>query len=153
MNRLEAAAALLVAASFLGACGQGPESPRGFRLPDGDAAAGRETFLALQCHDCHRVDGVELPAPAEEGPVRVLLGGEVSRVKTYGELVTSIINPSHKLAEGYPAQAVSRDGESLMRIYNDVMTIRQLIDLVAFLQPQYEVVPPRDYYSYYPYTY
>lgn len=153
MNRLAAMAAMLIAASFVGACRQSPESPKGFRLPDGDAAAGRETFLALQCHDCHRVDGVELPPPEEKGPVSVLLGGEVSRVKTYGELVTSIINPSHELARGYPAQAVSTDGESLMRTYNDVMTIQQLIDLVAFLQAQYEVVPPRDYYSYYPYTY
>jgi hypothetical protein len=83
----------------------------------------------------------------------VTLGGEVTRVKTYGELVTSIINPSHRLARGYPTEEVSAAGESLMALayLNDVMTVQQLIDLVAFLQARYEVRPPAydaDWYLY-----
>jgi hypothetical protein len=83
----------------------------------------------------------------------VTLGGEVTRVKTYGELVTSIINPSHRLAQGYPTEEVSAAGESLMALayLNDVMTVQQLIDLVAFLQARYEVRPPAydaDWYLY-----
>lgn len=79
-------------------------------------------------------------------PPFVELGGDVSRVKTYGQLVTAIINPSHKLAEGYPEEVVSEDGDSKMPVYNEVMTVQELIDIVAFLQPQYNVVVPK--YSY-----
>lgn len=132
----------------LAGCEPSPESARGFRLPDGDSQAGQETFLALQCHACHRVEGLELPPFQGTGPVMVTLGGGVARVKTYGELVTSIINPSHRLAGGYPEDEVSRDGESLMTVFNEVMTVQQLIDLVAFLQSHYEVLPP----AYNPYT-
>ena len=64
----------------------------------------------------------------------IALGGEVTRIQTYGELVTSIINPSHRLAEGYPVDTVSVDGKSRMRNYNDVMTVTELTDLVMFLQ-------------------
>lgn len=145
--------ALLAVALVLMACAPSPESARGFRLPDGDAAAGQATFVRLQCHGCHQIVGVELPEFMGTTPLadKVTLGGEVTRVKTYGELVTSIINPSHRLIKGYPRDQVSRDGESLMTVYNDWMTVAQLIDLVAFLQSHYEVVPPD--YEYYQFTY
>jgi hypothetical protein len=128
----------------------GPESAFGFRLPDGDADRGLEAFTALQCHACHSVEGLDLQFLGT-GAADVKLGGTVLRVKTYGELVTSIINPSHKLAPGYRPQEVSTEGESLMTLahVNDVMTVQQLIDVVAFLQAHYEVVPP----EYDPYTY
>jgi cytochrome c2 len=136
-----------ICAGGLLACTPSPESALGFRLPDGDAAAGRAAFVDLQCHACHEIDGIELPTPAQSGPLRIELGGEVSKVKTYGELVTSVINPSHKLAWDYPPEQVARGGESLMRVDNEVMTVQQLIDLVAFLQSHYEVVIPE--YEYY----
>jgi hypothetical protein len=90
------------------------------------------------------VDGLDLQYLGA-GAVDVELGGTVTRVKTYGELVTSIINPSHKLAPGYPLDEISTDGESLMTLahLNDVMTVQQLIDLVAFLQARYQVAPPQ----------
>jgi hypothetical protein len=93
-----------------------------------------------------------MPAPQVEGPVMVVLGGGVTRVKSYGELVTSIINPSHRLARRHPAGKISQEGQSLMTPYNDVMTVTQLIDLVAFLQAQYDVVP-RPGYQYRVYKY
>ena len=39
------------------------------------------------------------------------------------------------------------EGESKMKNYNDVLTVKQLIDLVAFLQSRYELQPyePTDY--------
>lgn len=135
----------------LAACDIGPKSAKGFRLPDGNAAKGQEIFVELECISCHRVSGLELPAPVEPGPVTVILGGETQTIKTYGELVSSIINPSHKLIRGYPEETVSQDGKSLMRVYNDRMTVQQLIDLVAFLQSKYEVVIPE--YTYYGYRY
>jgi len=80
----------------------GPKSARGFSLPDGDPTRGQATFVELHCHACHTVSGVDSPElePKPERPIA--LGGEVARLKTYGELVTSIINPSHRIAKGYP---------------------------------------------------
>lgn len=134
----------------LGACDEEQMmSERGFRLPDGDPTAGRETFIYMQCNQCHTVKGVELPIIPEYEPY-VELGGTSSRVKTYGELVTAIVNPSHKLADGYAVEAVSENGESNMYIYNRYMTVQELTDLVRFLQPHYKVLTPQ--YDYRPYT-
>jgi len=142
---------LVVCVLFLHACGSDPKSPWGFRLPDGDAVKGQALFVELQCNACHTIAELELAAPAQRGPVAVVLGGPVARVKTYGDLVSSVINPSHKLIFNYPEEDIARDGESLMRIYNETMTVQQLIDLVAFLQPQYKVSLPQ--YSYYTFKY
>jgi sulfur-oxidizing protein SoxX len=126
-------------------CNMAATSSQGFNLPDGDAEKGQKTFISLECTACHKVQGLDLPAPQTQGPVMVVLGGGVSRVKSYGELVTSIINPSHRLARGFRMGEVGRESESPMAVYNDVMTVTQLIDLVAFLQSQYDVVPRPGY--------
>jgi len=141
----------IACAALLSSCGSDPRSASGFRLPDGDAATGQALFVELQCNACHTIAGLEVAAPIEAGPVAVLLGGPVARVKTYGDLVSSVINPSHKLIRSYPKEAISKDGKSLMRVYNETMTVQQLIDLVAFLQEQYKVAVPQ--YSYYAYKY
>jgi mono/diheme cytochrome c family protein len=124
-------------------CG-GPKSGAGLRLPDGDVERGKVAFLELKCNTCHTVAKTEMPAPSKDyAYVRVVvLGGEVRQVKTYGALVTSIINPSHSLAPGYPKELITKGNESAMANFNDTMTVRQLIDLVAFLQSRYEFVPP-----------
>jgi mono/diheme cytochrome c family protein len=125
------------------ACG-GPKSGAELRLPDGDVERGKAAFLELKCNTCHTVAKTEMPAPSKDyAYVRVVvLGGEVRQVKTYGALVTSIINPSHSLAPGYPKELITKDNQSAMANFNDTMTVRQLLDLVAFLQSRYEFVPP-----------
>jgi hypothetical protein len=79
-----------------------------------------------------------------EGAPNVELGGVTTRVHTYGELVTSIINPTHKIAPRYPRDQITSGGESVMALayLNDVMTVQQLVDLVAFLETTYNIVPP-----------
>ncbi len=136
------------------ACAAGCErdmmSERGFVLPEGDPAAGREAFIYMQCYQCHTIAGEDtLPTLDDQEPY-VELGGKVTRVKTYGELVTAIINPSHKLAEGYPEELVSEDGQSKMYNYNRYMTVQELIDIVMFLQPHYDVFVPSRLYPIYP---
>jgi hypothetical protein len=123
-------------------CGCGAESPLGFRLPAGDAAAGQQAFVDLRCNACHDVNGV--PVEYLEGVAHISLGGETTRIKTHGELVTSIINPSHRIAPPHRDAGAVHRGESVMSYayLNEVMTVQQLVDLVAFLQPTYEFVPP-----------
>jgi sulfur-oxidizing protein SoxX len=150
MNKLISLGAAVVIALSLGACDEDKlMSERGFRLPDGDANAGRETFIYMQCNQCHTVKGEDLP-PIPGSEPYVELGGTVSHVRTYGELVTSIVNPSHKLADGYAKELVADDGVSNMYVYNDYMTVQELTDLVRFLQPHYDVEPPRYQYRIYP---
>jgi sulfur-oxidizing protein SoxX len=137
----------VVCAGLLAACDTGPKSSIGFRLPDGDAAAGQELFVELECTACHTISGMEFPPPAEAGPVLITLGGPVARVQTYGQLVSSVINPSHRMSRRFSDQPITQDGESVMRVYNETMTVQQLIDIVAFLQVQYKVAIPE--YAYY----
>jgi hypothetical protein len=112
-----------------------------FTLPPGNAERGQAAFVKFRCYDCHRVDGVDLPLGEEPNQVVVHLGGKVDHLKTYGDLVTSIVNPSHRLAKGYNATLVADEGKSRMTVYNDVMTISQLADIVTFLQAHYELQP------------
>jgi len=146
-NSLAIMALLMV---LLSACDRDPMSEKGFRLPEGDPVAGREAFLYMQCNQCHTIDGESLPTVPDADPPYVELGGQVTRVKTYGELVTAIINPSHKLASGYAEEVVSEDGESKMYNYNGYMTVQELTDIVMFLQPHYDVVVPEFQYRVYP---
>lgn len=129
-------------AAFLGGCYADPMSEKGFRLPDGSAADGREVFLYMQCHQCHSIHGEALPELEFSDPPYVELGGPVTEIKTYGELVTAIIHPSHDLAEGYAEEVVSENGESNMYNYNQFMTVQELTDIVTFLQPHYQVIAP-----------
>lgn len=150
MKRNTALALLPVIMLALAGCdGEREMSERGFRLPDGNAVAGRDTFLYMHCNQCHTVRGEELPTIPGFEPF-VELGGPVTYVKTYGELVTAIINPSHELAKGYPEDVVSVDGRSKMYNYNGLMTVQELTDIVMYLQPFYDVVPPEFHYRVYP---
>ncbi len=142
---------LVTVLGLLVGCAPDPlQSAAEFRLPTGNAEAGRKAFVDLRCYVCHQVKGVDArfqgtPAASVE------LGGKVSRVKSYAELVTAIINPTHKIPSDRTAHDAAPAGESLMTLagLNDVMTVAQLVDLVAFLQPQYKVEAPKiDPYTY-----
>lgn len=146
MNRIYSVLVLLASISVLAGCN--PEA-RGFALPPGDAEQGKETFVDLGCNACHSVKGSIARVDGGDLDVHVVLGGEVTRVKTYGDLVTSIINPSHKLSRGGPG-IVAEDGTSNMPVYNDIMTVQQMIDLTAMLQASYSVIPPRYTHHYFP---
>lgn len=137
----------------LGACDRDARmSEHGFRLPDGDAEAGREAFVYMQCTQCHSIKGEEFEEIPGMDPPYVELGGTTTQVKTYGQLVTAIINPSHQLARGYAEEVVSESGDSNMYNYNRHMTVQELVDLVMYLQPTYNVVVPKYRYRVYPTT-
>jgi L-cysteine S-thiosulfotransferase len=143
--RIWTLATLLAAAT---ACGSGRHSSAGFRLPpDGNPDRGKIEFVALGCNSCHRVAGVDLPAPTVQPAVPVVLGGEVNVDPADGYLAASIVYPSYRLA-AYPRQQIATDGQSRMPSYADRISVRQLTDVVAFLQAQYNVVPPAPAYLY-----
>ena len=143
MNSRQMLTIILTGAFLLGACDREARmASTGFRLPDGDPQAGREAFIYMQCHQCHTIEGMELPIIPGQEPPYVELGGKVTAVKTYGQLITAVIYPSHKLANGYAKEVVSEEGVSNMYVYNEHMTVQELIDIVMFLQPQYDVVIP-----------
>lgn len=150
MRRIVTISGILLALATLSGCGADRMSEKGFSLPPGNALDGQQAFVYLHCYECHTIDGVDLPlVPSDEQPY-VELGGRVSQVKTYGQLVTSIINPSHKLAPGYPRETITEGDQSKMPLYNGYMTVQELIDIVAFLQPHYEVIVPQYHYRVYP---
>src|SRR5690606_38527562 len=80
-----------------------PES-RGFVLPEGDIATGKQLFVSLNCTDCHSIGVLARNPSASQDYPDVQLGGEVTALKTYGELVTSVINPTHKLSQKWQAE-------------------------------------------------
>ena len=118
-------------------CDTGPSSPRGFSLPEGNSKNGELVFKHYRCQSCHSLSDYEGDPSQHELQELIQIGGKVTQIVTYAELVTSIINPSHKFSKSYSSELFHTDGVSKMRNYNDIMTVSQLIDLVTFLQPHY----------------
>jgi mono/diheme cytochrome c family protein len=138
---LSVAALLAMTAS----CDSGRHSASGFRLPPtGDIERGKAAFVSLGCSRCHEVAGVAFAQPEVKPAMPVVLGGSTTREISDGYLVTSIINPNHRLAR-YPKDQITAAGKSRMPEYADNITARQLTDIVEFLQSRYvvrSVVPP-----------
>ena len=131
---------------FLVACGGEEErNAKGFVLPDGDVARGKVAFTEMKCHRCHTVAGESLPDFDEPSQLSIHLGGEVRKVKTYGHLVTSIINPQHVVSKDYLETLKGGEQEgaiSPMPKMNGYMTVSQLIDIVEFLNTSYVKLVP-----------
>ena len=74
-------------------------------------------------------------------------------MRTYGELVTSIINPAHVVAKDYLKtleKEERKDAESPMASANNRMTVEQMIDIVEFLNVHYvKLVPDYEEPPYY----
>ena len=142
---------LALSCLLLVGCSAEQVANRGFSLPKGDLEQGKQVFLEMSCIECHTVAGDDLTgdqwAPQQSKAISVEIGGERTQIQTYGNLVSSVINPSHRIAKGYPSDEVTDpDGESKMRNYNDVMTVAELVDLVTFLKSRYTLkVPITDY--------
>ena len=130
---------LLLGAMSLTGCDTGPKGSVGFTLPDGDVEQGKANYVTFGCNGCHTTETVSQLEGADA--ISVPLGGETTRIKSYGELVTSIINPSHRVARRKSPDMADPEGESKMVTFNDVMTVTQLIDLVAFVQSNYTLSP------------
>ena len=135
-------ALILLCGLLITACTPKENSPAGFILPPGDAMTGQTTFAALGCIACHKVDGVSFTASDTIKPnLVVTLGGQQLRVKTYGQLVTAIIHPNANIFKNDESYT-DAEGNSLMPDYTQMMTVRQMTDLVTFLQEHYDIAAP-----------
>jgi hypothetical protein len=54
-------------------------------------------------------------------------------------LVTAVIYPSHRLSDKFDRTLLGEGKLSPMPEFNHIMTVEQMIDIVAFLQPQYRL--------------
>ena len=125
---------------------------KGFVLPQGDVAQGEQVFIDFNCHGCHTIPGIEFPPTDFEPPFILEIGGEVYRVKNYGELLTAVVNPDHIISMKYRAMLEKADREAIispMPYYGEEMTVAELIDLVEFLHAQYTKLQPQYYRGYY----
>jgi hypothetical protein len=137
---------LAILAAILVSCAPSAKSGRGLILPEGDADRGLAAFINLNCTECHTVRDVATPPPPERSEVFLELGGEVFRVKTYGQLVTSITNPDHIISSKYLGP-LEESGSPMPDLTNE-MTVAELIDLVTFLNAHYSKRPAPDYSAY-----
>ena len=126
---------------LLGACATHPDYATEFRFPInwGNIDSGRTAFINLGCHQCHTVNGVELPVYAGDSPLQLELGGKIHYAKTYADLLTSIINPGHVISEKYleTLPEGQRRGAKTIMPFRKQMTVEQLIDIVTFLNSRY----------------
>ncbi len=101
-----------------------------FTLPAGDPVKGRQVFVDLECFSCHQVKGEAFPPGRTGGPGPELTGmGSQHPAEYFAE---SILNPNAVIIEG--PGFTGPDGLSKMPDYNDTLTVRQLLDLVAYLK-------------------
>jgi len=107
------------------------QTPEGwhFTWPQGDPVKGREVFVKLECYSCHAIQGEQFPAPSGD------VGPELAAMAALHEaayFAEAIINPNTVIEpdKGYEAA----DGASKMPSYNDLVTIQEVVDLVAYLK-------------------
>lgn len=114
--------------------GHGMAAEWKFTLPAGDPAAGRKVFIEVECYKCHEVKGETFPAVADAdkgvGPELSQMAG-MHPVEFFAESIVNpnaVVDPDAK-QKGY----LGEDGKSKMPIYNDILTVKQVSDLAAYL--------------------
>lgn len=113
------------------------QPPEDLRLnwPEGDPEAGQVAFVRTGCASCHLVEGIEgMPAPKIQPPVPIVFGRRAPSHYTREYLFQSIINPSLHIAESHKGAQVALGEGSRMGDFTRALTVRELIDVVAFLQ-------------------
>ena len=96
-----------------------------FTMPKGDAAKGRAVFEKFECHYCHEVRGENFPSPTENAPELSQMGG-LHPVEFFAE---SIMNPNAVVPKNYR----DAEGRSPMSDFTEKMTVRELIDVSAYI--------------------
>lgn len=100
--------------------------PQGWRftMPQGDPAKGKEVFEKFECSHCHEIRG-EFSNSVEDGPELSQMG-PLHPVEFFAE---SIIHPDAVVPRKYRDAA----GKSPMSDFSQKMTVRELIDVSAYI--------------------
>lgn len=105
-----------------------------FRWPQGSADEGRKLFVELECYKCHEIKGESFPKVSEKEQG---VGPELSQMAGLHPLeffAEAIINPNAFLdKEDKERGYLGADGRSKMPDYNEVLTVKQVSDLAAYL--------------------
>lgn len=97
-----------------------------------DAARGRQVYADLECYRCHAIHGESFAGAP--GDVKTA-GPDLTGMGSYHPaeyLAESVVNPDAVIVEGAGFTGAGR--LSIMPSYADRLTVRQLLDLVAYLQ-------------------
>jgi mono/diheme cytochrome c family protein len=81
MKAASTLALFLLSLAVLGGCERDRMSERGFSLPEGDPVAGRDTFIYMQCHQCHYIEGEQFPVLPGMDPPYVELGQSIPQAR------------------------------------------------------------------------
>lgn len=149
--RMAQALFIIISLALLNGCGKPQEPVKGFILPPGDAALGKQAFVEIGCPKCHTVVSAEIEQPPSE-QFHIELGVDKRRVRHYGDLLTSVINPDHKVSPAYRVRDEAKEGfSSPMPKFASTMTVEQMINIVEFLHQAYEKSQEKysGYYYYY----
>jgi Cu/Ag efflux protein CusF len=95
-----------------------------FTMPKGDPVKGKAVFEKFECSYCHEVRG-EFPNPVESAPELSQMG-PLHPVEFFAE---SIINPNAVVPKNYR----EANGKSPMTDFTEKMTVRELIDVSAYV--------------------
>jgi hypothetical protein len=129
---------LLAAVGDIGpAAAAEPRLPHNWRfaVPPGTASAGEQVFVKMECYSCHTVAGKRFGDPTQNpGGIGPDLTAAHARLpREY--LAESVVNFERYIAHGqYKKGYAAADGTSRMGDYNDLLTVRDLLDLVEFLK-------------------
>jgi mono/diheme cytochrome c family protein len=104
--------------------------PRPNYLTMGDPAAGRVAFQKLKCDTCHAVAGEPVAAGLSKPGGPQLGSAEASY--SPDEIARSIAAPGHSISE--KSGPWREDKRSNMMDYSEIITVRQLMDLVAYIR-------------------
>ncbi len=111
-----------------------PQVPVGwqFTFPAGDAWAGEKVFVKMECFSCHKVAGRSFRRPDTGGVGPELSPGHAKFPPEY--LAESILN-RHKVIAGNDDRYRGQDKRgSKMGDYSEIMTVRELLDVVAYVK-------------------
>lgn len=108
-------------------------------LPAGDPGRGRDLFEEKLCFRCHTVEGDRFPEVDLPVINHVHLAGETNRDWSRDFFAREILDPQHLLSPEYQrAMAIIGDKlgakESPMPDYRSVLTVKDLLDLVTYLE-------------------
>ncbi len=112
-----------------------------FKFRGGVPEGGKEAFQNLNCIQCHVVKGVVFEKDPKKRLLSLSLGKEIRYVKNYENILTAITNPQHVVNEQYAAILSKAELEGGIEAYMpnliEDMSVKQLIDLAAFLHQIY----------------